>query len=108
MKNKMRLVDANGLVKRILSLTLAATGLRTGKGVLLELLTKYREAILRVIEEQPTVDAVEVVRCKDCRYYEPPEDGDSLGVCKNGRLCVSNMGEVCPEENYYCPYSKRK
>lgn len=24
-----------------------------------------------VIDHQPTVDAVEVVRCKDCRYFNP-------------------------------------
>ena len=54
------------------------------------------------------VEYAPVVRCKDCRYYEPPEDGDSLGVCRNHRLCVSNMGEVYPYENYYCPYGERK
>lgn len=66
------------------------------------------ESLKQMLIEAPTVDAVPVVRCKGCRYYEPPEDGDSLGVCKNGRLCVSNMGEVYPVENYYCPYGERK
>lgn len=68
----------------------------------------FIDAIIDEIDNAPTVDAVPVVRCKGCRYYEPPEDGDSLGVCKNGRLCVSNMGEVYPLENYYCPYGERK
>ena len=27
-----------------------------------------------VIDAQPTVDAVEVVRCKHCRYYDPTGD----------------------------------
>ena len=60
-KNK-RLIDANILVEKFLSLTLTVTGLRAGKGVILELLNKYRNGILQLINEQPTVDAAEVVR----------------------------------------------
>lgn len=26
------------------------------------------DAIAKIIEKQPTIDAVEVVRCKDCKY----------------------------------------
>lgn len=58
--------------------------------------------------EQPVVDAVEVVRCKDCKYYVPPEDGDFLGLCTNGKLCVSQCGEVYPEETYFCPYGEKE
>lgn len=29
--------------------------------------------ICKVLEETPTVDAVPVVRCKDCKYYKPDE-----------------------------------
>lgn len=31
------------------------------------------------ISEQPTVDAVPVVRCKDCKYYE--EQDETIGTC---------------------------
>ena len=31
------------------------------------------------IMTQPTVDAVEVVRCKDCKYYE--EQDETIGTC---------------------------
>ena len=27
--------------------------------------------IQQAVDEQPTVDAVEVVRCKDCKHYKP-------------------------------------
>lgn len=57
----MVLIDADALLKKILSLTITATGLRAGKRVLLELLVEYRDAILQVVKEQPTVDAVPVV-----------------------------------------------
>ena len=60
------------------------------------------------IDDMPTVDAVEVVRCKDCKYYEKPYEGDCLGVCRSGRLAVSIFGEIYPEPDYYCPYGERK
>lgn len=83
-----RLIDANILVEKFLSLTLTVTGLRNGKGVILELLNKYRNGILQLINEQPTVDAAEVVRCKNCRNYKEAFGKDSgkpcgYGSCKN-------------------------
>lgn len=65
--------------------------------------------IQRLIADTPTVDAVPVVRCKDCRYW-----GDEAGVtvrtdgvmfarCKVHNLCVS--GESigwCPTEDAFC------
>lgn len=61
MANEKRLIDANILVEKFLSLTLAVTGLRAGKGVTLELLNKYRNGILQLINEQATVDVAPVV-----------------------------------------------
>lgn len=29
--------------------------------------------LVRLLEKAPTVDAVEVVRCKDCKHYKPEE-----------------------------------
>lgn len=31
---------------------------------------------IKAIEQQPTADVVEVVRCKDCVYYDPPHVED--------------------------------
>lgn len=39
-------------------------------------------AILDSIDSQPTADVVEVVRCKDCIYYEPH---GRLGKCTSKR-----------------------
>lgn len=38
-----------------------------------------RIAIENYVDDMPTVDAVEVVRCKDCRYYE--ETDSRIGTC---------------------------
>lgn len=87
----MRLIDADALTEELSTLTMVITGLRAGKGVLREFMTEYRESILRIVDEAPTVDAVilpcklgETVyaiaynhdACDDCDYYFPYEWGE--------------------------------
>lgn len=56
MKNKKRLIDANLVIDRLkTNIVLGAT----------------EQAFLRnYVNCCPTVDAVEVVRCKDCKHYD--------------------------------------
>lgn len=42
--------------------------------------TYDKSCIIGVLEEMLTVDAVEVVRCKDCRWWDAKEDG-YMGYC---------------------------
>ena len=42
--------------------------------------------VVSMIDRQPTVDAVPVVRCKDCRYSEPMK---KHGVCKFGENALN-------------------
>ena len=58
-------------------------------------LTNYATLILR---EAPTVDAVEVVRCEDCKYLM---FSDCYGECGEG-----HMGIVSPDD--FCSYGKKK
>lgn len=75
-------------------------------------LTNYATLILR---EAPTVDAVEVLRCRDCKYWGD-EDGklqDSDGVlfarCKvHNYLIDGRHTGWCPTENDFCSYGERK
>ena len=58
--------------------------------------------IRRVIDEAPTVDAVPVVRCKDCKHWN-----------KDALHCNALPFETTPEhENWYeydfCSYGERK
>lgn len=56
--------------------------------------------LLRMIANAPAVDAVEVVRCKDCEYsYD-----EISGLCCSHGVCVDC--EVPP--NFYCAEGKRK
>lgn len=36
-----------------------------------------------ILDDASTVDAVPLVRCRDCTYYEPYKDGGSGGSCSN-------------------------
>ena len=55
------------------------------------------KALKEAIERVPTVDAVEVVRCKNCRWFE--NDGYHTN-CKLMRFCV--------EDDDYCSRGERR
>lgn len=66
-----------------------------------------RSAFKYDITQMPTIDAVPVVRCKDCKYYEQNDDDyegeqgeDSWGVCRNTGAGMMRCG--------YCSYGERK
>lgn len=59
----------------------------------------YRAVVSSVkIKAAPTVDAVEVIRCKDCKHLM---FSDLYGECKRG-----NLGIVKPDD--FCSYGERK
>lgn len=60
-----------------------------------------------IIDKMPTVDAVEVVRCKDCKHFDI-EEGDALGTCMGKFVCISLGGELYPEPDYFCSYGERR
>ena len=57
--------------------------------------------IQQSVDEQPTVDAVEVVRCKDCKYWQDNNDGYPHEECRWGN------GET-PDPDDFCSYGERK
>ena len=56
------------------------------------------------IELMPTVDAVEVVRCKDCKYLSHRHSGMSLEIYEYA--CSLTNREV--SANDFCSYGERK
>ena len=55
-----------------------------------------------LISDAPTVDAVEVVRCKDCENWQKPWLVDqTLGVCQVGKKSLT-------EPYHFCSYGERK
>lgn len=49
----------------------------------------FVEAMIR-IKDQPFIDAVEVVRCKDCRFYTSMIQGKNPGICS---LASRHLGD---------------
>ena len=89
-KNDKRLIDANAFLKDILTAGIGKT------------IIEYSESdIGYMIRKRPTVDAVEVVRCKDCKYWQDNNDGYPHEECRWGN------GET-PDANDFCSYGERK
>ena len=93
MATEKRLIDANALlmneVKRCGSIP------TIGSGYLNE--TSFK----RILDDAPTVDAVEVVRCKDCKYRH-----DSCFAGK-GKIYCDKIRVYFPLDGYCC-YGERK
>ena len=88
---KMRLIDANRAMEIVRDQRIAHPNAYH--------LTNYATLIL---QEAPTVDAVEVVRCKDCKYGEV-DDADF----HDQYLCnISGSDWNCG--NHFCSYGERK
>lgn len=54
----------------------------------------------RIVREAPIADVVEVVRCKDCKYYEIHKPTITLNCEREGKL-------VPMMPNDYCSYGER-
>ena len=72
-------------------------------------------AVLDSIDSQPTVDAVEVVRCRDCTYWGDEDgklqgsDGVLFARCKAHNYMIDGRHTGwCPSENDFCSYGERK
>ncbi len=89
MEQKKRLIDANKLWVALDEAGLFDDG-------------NPRHIAQQTVEEQPTVDAVEVVRCKDCKHYM--EHPASKRMCCYVHLLTPH--HMQPE--HFCSYGERK
>lgn len=83
----MRLVDADKLKQELKKLPI---------------MSNYGEAFMPIlIDEQPTVEAVPVVHCKDCEHWGMGIAGETeyIKCCEYGKYMVG--------ENGYCVYGKK-
>lgn len=97
----MRLIDADN-VRNLFDAEFKETRklILAGETHLDNLAEGFAEAD-RVIWQMPTVDAVPVVRCKDCKYWQDNNDGYPHEECRWGH------GET-PDANDFCSYGERK
>ena len=64
--------------------------------------------LLDAIEDAPVIDAVPVVRCKDCNNYTGARGKDSGKPCGYGQceLPTGIRGIVCADD--YCSFGERR
>lgn len=53
-----------------------------------------------LIDKQPTVDALEVVRCKDCKWYKKIVEKSKSG------LCHYDLVAMCLHDEDYCSHGE--
>ena len=76
--------------------------------------SRYFDVVFDV-EEMPTVDAVEVLRCRNCKYWGDEDgklhssDGLLYARCTvHNYLIDGRHTGWCPTENDFCSYGERK
>lgn len=62
----------------------------------------------RIIRNMPVADVVEVVRCKDCEYWQDKNSKGTQGICLCGEKEMNYGGEFYSFANDFCSYGKRK
>lgn len=102
----MRLIDAENLLKRyewIKWYSVSKDGqFRRGATTEDNPFIHYYDG-KEIIKNAPTVDAVEVVRCRECKHYATADfDGDILCGC----TLHSAMLDITPDS--FCSYGERK
>lgn len=89
----MRLIDADVAVENIEEWLNSVGTALIGKGL------SYTGELMGCIEDTQTVDAVPVVRCRDCRYCDP---SNGIFWCDRFDSAVQIDGMA------YCSYGKQK
>ena len=84
----MRLIDADELRKDVLELPDCPNGYSD---------TFDKSLIIALVDEAPTVDAVPVVRCKDCRWYKTDYswNGKEYRFCEFGHDIFRKADDFC-------------
>lgn len=63
--------------------------------------------ILTKLSKQPTIDAVPVVRCRECENYD--ENGDCISLDLRIGIHSDTINyDFSPDPEFYCAYGRRK
>ena len=63
------------------------------------------QSILEAIDIAPTVDAVEIVRCRDCKHYMPQKKSAHW---ENRANYCNRLVRIKVRPNDFCSYGERK
>jgi hypothetical protein len=89
MANEKRLIDANALIAEYDRVHIGPPG-----------------GARKLMEDAPTVDAVEVCRCKDCKYYD---NSEGIQWCHlNSKFFPGGADWHSFPEDGFCSYGERR
>lgn len=89
----MRLIDADWVLEHTKPYELSDEDWSVTGGTAIRL-------IHNAIDQAPTIDAVPVVRCKDCEHFRTNDE--------NVPYCSHPFGLNDPEPNGFCNYGRKK
>ena len=82
---------------------------KTENGIARAMLSNARRRIQMLIAYAPSVDAIPVVRCKDCKYYRNHPNGLCYLHTEPKENERGYSGEaVCVEPDDFCSYGERR
>ena len=64
-----------------------------------------REEFVYFLKKQPTINAVPVVRCKDCKYYKPQKKSAHW---ENRTNYCNRVVTIKAQPDDFCSYGERK
>ena len=89
----MRLIDADALMEKEYS--------RLREGEVLHRIPPSH------VDAAPTIEAVPVVRCRECENYD--ENGDCISLDLRIGIHSDTINyDFCPDPDFYCAYGRRK
>ena len=74
----------------------------------------FVKVVEQVVEDTPTADVVEVVRCEKCKYFREYSDAHKRAVERADGDCFLKLTHSCDEQfiacryNDFCSYGTRK
>lgn len=95
MKSEKRLIDANKLIDSLKEWLSASNVIGDW-----DVYHTIEDCICEV-NAQPTIDAVEVVRCRDCKHFT---EGMAVGMCKR----IPDKPIIPMPYNAFCAFGERK
>ena len=66
---------------------------------------EYQDTLRELIDDAPTADVVEVVRCGSCEWWKCNPNTTKYGVCKKASY---DDFEVVMESDDFCSYGERR
>lgn len=90
----MRLIDADELLSKFLRYYTE----KEKDGEFVFVASEIKQSFADMIVDEPTIDAVEVVRCKNCKNY----------YCEDDSMPYCTRDTIYRDENDYCSIPCRK